>query len=227
MLPILFVTRDLQQAENYISDMATRHSIPSYAVSQIFPDSTVVSIDQIREVAVMVQRSREPAVVAIHDFHTAKKETQNAFLKTLEEASAYTQFILCMKDDAAVLPTIRSRSQLVFGESLSGSENPYGLLDEYGFLDADVTWEKWLSLTTKVKKEDAEGLFLELSAYLHQAALDTRVEPVAYRKTQRFLIDTMQTMLKNNVNFEYALDALGGALAQNSLLPLPVVAPLT
>lgn len=227
MLPILFVTRDLQQAENYISDVAMRQSIPSYAIAQIFPESTVVSIDQIREIAVMVQRSREPAVVAIHDFHTAKKETQNAFLKTLEEASAYTQFILCMKDDSAVLPTIRSRSQLVFGEALSRSENPYGLLDEYGFLDADVTREKWLSLTTHVKKDHAEGLFLELSAYLHQALLESRTQSAAYRKTQKVLIDSMQTMLKNNVNFEYALDALGGALEHNGLLPLPAVAPLT
>jgi len=41
-------------------------------------------------------------------------EAQNSFLKTLEESSAETVFILCVKNEKNLLPTIVSRSRKIF-----------------------------------------------------------------------------------------------------------------
>lgn len=217
MLPILYVTRDRQQAETYVSELVLSQKIPAYAVFHISPEKAVISIDQIRDVQSMTQRFKEPSLIAIYDFHTAKKETQNAFLKTLEEESNSAQFVMSVSDDVAVLPTIRSRSQVVYADRLDAKK---GLLAAYGFDGPDVTCETWLSLTTQVSKEDAEDVIREVSAHVRKNMQQGKIAASSYLRAQQKLMDILQTMTKNNVNYEYSLDALGTVLSEEGLLPL-------
>jgi hypothetical protein len=50
-------------------------------------------------------------------------EAQNAFLKTLEESSDHTIFILCTTNERNLLPTIISRSRKIFGHGSSSEGN--------------------------------------------------------------------------------------------------------
>ena len=43
-------------------------------------------------------------------------EAQNALLKTFEEPTLDTQFFLCVSDESIILPTLRSRMQVVDGQ---------------------------------------------------------------------------------------------------------------
>lgn len=73
-----------------------------------------VSLEQIKYLTSFSTRSvTQERVSIIKSFETASREAQNALLKTLEEALANQQFILCTKNKEYVLPTIRSRARVI------------------------------------------------------------------------------------------------------------------
>jgi len=58
------------------------------------------------------------------------REAQNALLKTLEESNDTTLFILCVKNEKNLLPTILSRSRMIFAAKGDEEEDiPEALLD--------------------------------------------------------------------------------------------------
>lgn len=75
-----------------------------------------ISIKQIRELQSHIQQS--PSVSsytlgAIHEAHNLSTGASNALLKTLEEPSKTSILFLITHDPESVLPTIRSRSQII------------------------------------------------------------------------------------------------------------------
>jgi len=71
--------------------------------------------------------------VLVADAHKMNKEAANAFLKTLEEPPPDTHIILSTDRAEALLPTIRSRSQIVRFRRLSTEEVVRQLVDGYNF----------------------------------------------------------------------------------------------
>ena len=53
-------------------------------------------------------------VAIIHDSQKLTHEAQNALLKSLEESNDYTIYILCVDNEKNLLPTIRSRSRIMY-----------------------------------------------------------------------------------------------------------------
>ena len=86
-------------------------------VSLVAPEEkTVITIDQIRELAARANlRAYEGSVKVwiLDPAHEMQEPAANAFLKTLEEPTAGTLFVLVTTAFAALLPTIRSRCQEV------------------------------------------------------------------------------------------------------------------
>lgn len=75
-----------------------------------------VPLEWVKEAAHAVQRgsvSGRTHVMIITDIDLLNKEASNAMLKTLEEPPAGTVMILCSSRPHSVLPTIRSRCQIV------------------------------------------------------------------------------------------------------------------
>ncbi|MGM0443573.1 MAG: ATP-binding protein [Fibrobacterota bacterium] len=78
--------------------------------------SSVIPVDWIREVIATVQRGPVESgrlAVVIEGIDTMKKESANALLKTLEEPPENTLIILICRSLDRVLPTIRSRCQIM------------------------------------------------------------------------------------------------------------------
>lgn len=75
-------------------------------------DKTGITIEQIRELY-QTTRTGTPLTVVVEDAHTMSSEAQNAFLKLLEEPPQNTRFILTATTKSKILPTIRSRSQMI------------------------------------------------------------------------------------------------------------------
>lgn len=75
-------------------------------------DKKTISIDQVRELYGLTKTGGN-LIVIVKDAHNMGHEAQNAFLKLLEEPPKNTHFILTTANIAALLPTIRSRSQTI------------------------------------------------------------------------------------------------------------------
>jgi DNA polymerase III delta prime subunit len=101
------------------TDSNSLHKHPYFKI--VVPDkSESMSIDQVRE----LQHYLTLKVPGVHDYHTSRVivvenahlltlDAQNALLKTLEEPPAQTVLILTAAVEQALLPTVRSRVQLV------------------------------------------------------------------------------------------------------------------
>src|SRR5581483_8971536 len=89
------------------------------------PRAQAIHVGQIRELRLSLARSIAGAkrrVVILGEAHRMNTQSQNAFLKTLEEPHADTLIILTSSNPNALLPTVRSRTQDVRFDVLSNVE---------------------------------------------------------------------------------------------------------
>jgi len=114
MVPHIFIASSKKSAQKSIDLLLRSLAISHSSVISIEKDGATLKIDDVRSIAPFIERSSTNMIaVIIYDFETAKDETQNTLLKTLEEDSERILFILVTSDEAQVLPTIRSRSKVV------------------------------------------------------------------------------------------------------------------
>ncbi len=98
--------------KKYISKwIANRLNLQPISIS-IEPDKKMIGIDQIQQLYVQT-RSSSSLCIIIEDSHLMTQESQNAFLKLLEEPTENTYFIMTTIDPAKMLGTIKSRSQSI------------------------------------------------------------------------------------------------------------------
>lgn len=98
------------------------------------PEGSFIKISQIRkisEIASLRPMIGKKRVFIIKEAESMNDEASNAFLKTLEEPSPYSHFILLTRNPAKILPTIRSRCLMI--EIYSTSKNFVKKFIEDGF----------------------------------------------------------------------------------------------
>ena len=212
MVPIILVTQDPKYVDTYVDGKVQKHVLPSSSIFRVKPEKTSIAIDQIREVASLAQNAHAPQLIVIYEFHTAKPAAQNALLKTLEEGSSHTHFVLVVNNEAEVLPTIRSRSMVSHSDDEYKPGTRY--LDKYGLLDTVSSVPQWMSVTTKLSKEQSLALVDELIGKLSESLDSSKAKVLSELLVLRSL------MHKNNINHEYALDEAGTLLHAHDLLPL-------
>lgn len=81
---------------------------------EIAPDGASIKIEQVRDVLqfISLRKLGRARVIIIDQAHLMGPQAANAILKSLEEPPAGTYFILVTASAGAMLPTIRSRTQL-------------------------------------------------------------------------------------------------------------------
>lgn len=116
MLPHILVSEDLTESKEYIETYRTEQTIAPSSVSTITPQNDKdIRIDQIRTLNQDISRtSNSKRVWVLHQFDTARIEAQNALLKTLEERQEHNIFFLTAQNISRILPTIQSRSRIVY-----------------------------------------------------------------------------------------------------------------
>lgn len=112
-------------------------------------------------------------VVLVNPAEAMNRNTANAILKTLEEPAPSTLFLMVSSDPARLLPTIRSRCQ-VMPVPLPATQQAEKILAEEGLADA----RRWLALAG-----GAPGLALDLAAAGQLAWLETLVKRLAAGKS--------------------------------------------
>ncbi|MFN3455438.1 MAG: ATP-binding protein [Pseudobdellovibrio sp.] len=93
-------------------------------VKIVSPQGAYIKIEQIRDVLDYLSLASEGhrRVIIIDQAQTLNPQASNALLKTLEEPADNVFFILITADVRLLMPTIRSRSQVVLFKSLSIEE---------------------------------------------------------------------------------------------------------
>ena len=100
--------------------------IIDYIVIQKPEDKQTIVVDQIEE---LIERLKykpygKRYVVLIEDAHLMRAEAQNKFLKSLEEPSSETIYILLSERQSALLPTVLSRVSTYHLEEENAAEDP-------------------------------------------------------------------------------------------------------
>lgn len=213
MMPQLVVLSSKDKQDKYLTDLVTSLSLTAYDVFKISPenDKTGLGIDQIRTLSeiILTQTPTQRAVV-LYSFETASLEAQNALLKILEEKTLHNVFVLFTNNIERIIPTIRSRVQVVVldekrksldKELTSRMENLFESLH-------NPTSNSYLQLSAfSIKTREDTLLFLDsfilfLKTYLKKKNAD---------KIAAIIIRAMQTkynILSLNINHQLSLDNL-------------------
>ncbi|RBP42214.1 DNA polymerase-3 subunit delta' [Garciella nitratireducens DSM 15102] len=120
----------------------------------LFPQGVSIKIDQIREIKKDI--SVKPfasnyKIYILHQAHTMGAPAQNSFLKTLEEPPEYAVIILITNSLSALLPTIRSRSQILQFQPIHRALLEKYLLEKHG-LSQNKAWEISLIANGNIKR---------------------------------------------------------------------------
>jgi DNA polymerase III delta prime subunit len=131
-----------------------------------FPLKKVNDLKELKDFT-KLQLTEETAII-IQDFDEATEETQNAFLKLLEEPQKKLSFIITAKNIDNVLPTIVSRCEVIEIQSskLEFSEDDK---EKYNnFMDSKVGNK--LSIISKInKREDGINFIKNLIFIAHES----------------------------------------------------------
>ncbi|OGK45072.1 hypothetical protein A2957_02130 [Candidatus Roizmanbacteria bacterium RIFCSPLOWO2_01_FULL_38_11] len=205
MIPLLLISSDTEAAEHYVNDLLLREGIKSYEVHRLYKTLSTVTIEQIRGLSNILARSSYRQAAIIYDFDTAKKEAQNAFLKTLEESSEHHLIILIVSHEHLVLPTIRSRCTIKKIDTFLFHK------DEH-FSLFDASQEHLIAYLTQTTKINRERVITIIDNTLHQMHTQIAHDPSQFLpNTSDFykdLITTKRFLVSNNLNPEYSLDHL-------------------
>ncbi len=219
MLPVILITSDRKYIDAFVTDQAKEHKL---AQVMSFGDEEGLSIEIIREIAIeSTKPSLSTKIFVLHNFDSLKQEGQNAFLKTLEEQSENSVFILTSKDEFAVLPTIASRCKIIRVASKQSDDDSLIValdlfnqhpLAHYLGLSQTLSKEKQIKAITQIRTY----VYLISHSALHQ---DNAQKYSAYSVLEKIM--EIEHQLKNNIYPEFALDYILIALHKASLLPLP------
>lgn len=93
-------------------------------VKFVEPDGLQIKVQQAREILdfLSLRKLGRARVVIINDAHTLNPQSANVLLKTLEEPPADTHFFLITHLEKSILPTIRSRAQVIRFSTLAKSD---------------------------------------------------------------------------------------------------------
>ncbi len=232
MMPILLVSDNQRQIHTYITDFVKKHAIIPSSIFHYKKNTTVISIEQVREIqSYLVRATSMKYLFIIHDFETARKETQNAFLKTLEEKGENAYFIVIVSSIGSLLPTVISRCTIkklkIKNVPQSGSQTtPYAGISFSGkklkitqklkvaLSEEDTLFTQSLSQLfvryTVTDREKAVRLCDMFLTTLHETMKKPQKSNIfliyVLPKILKEILKTRNFMLKNNVNVQIAID---------------------
>jgi DNA polymerase III subunit delta' len=195
----------------------------SESLLQVAPDGAAIKIEQARDILqfISLRKLGRARVVIIEQAHLLNPQSGNALLKSLEEPPAGTYFILITSLASSVLPTIRSRSQLVRFKPLSSSEMKHLLSSEI-----ESAEDEWVIEAAHGSVEVAKRLlenredFIEIKSaienYLEAMSRQFPVEEISRlrelmkeKSTQGYLFGLIQGAVRDAIRVQGGLKPSG------------------
>jgi DNA polymerase III subunit delta' len=175
----------------------------SESLMVVEPSGAQIKIEQARDILqfITLQKLGRSRIVLIDQAHLLGPQAANALLKSLEEPPAGTYFLLVTSMAASVLPTIRSRSQLVRFKPLADAEMR-AILGK----DAD----EWVLKSAHGSVEAAKRLLDERSDF---EALEDATAAYINAAVQRFPgeeITVLRELLKERTSHGFVASVIQG-----------------
>ena len=177
----------------------------SESLMMVEPDGAGIKIEQARDLLqfLQLQKLGRSRVVIIDQAHLLNPQAGNALLKALEEPPAGTFIILVTPLAASVLPTIRSRSQLVRFRQLSGAELRSVLGPEA---------DEWVIEGARGSVEDAERLMSSQEDYQELEAAAAGFLEAATERFPGEEVGKLRELLKDRSAHGYAMAYIQGVV---------------
>lgn len=184
-----------------------------------YPDKKNISINTVRQLILKRINSRphlsKIICVTIHNAETLSIGAQNSLLKTLEEPPSYVKIILSADKADNLLPTIRSRSQLLTLRNKQ-NESAENLLEKIIHLDLVKRFQlakEIAEMDKKQKRKDAkntlkfiDNLVLDLRAFVKLHADQPKAIEIVLKDIRKALDG--RTKISYNVNKQLVLENL-------------------
>ena len=193
------------------------HATQSENLTLIEPENGVIKIDQVRPVrqGLSLESWHGARVVMIDQAETLNPQAANALLKSIEEPPPQTYFFLLTSRASALLPTIRSRCQLVRLATLADSAPTAAAWTEHEeLLKQSTSWWRDVALGRKPsddswrevvrEREDALLCVRLWSTILHQARRQAAHLPLSFVGIEK----VTDSLAVNTQALEFAWGAL-------------------
>ncbi len=202
MLPHLIISTSKRQIDKAVGSLLKHNSIPPSSVMTLTKEGASLKIDSVRSIVPFTTRSfSDNRAVILYDFETARQETQNALLKTLEEDSDRILFIIVSANLSSVLSTILSRVKCIQLAPPAKKRDP---IDLPSYIDT------LFSKTDKITRDKATSCIDELIAHsrnvMKQGAVDNKSQAAAHASFIKECINSRSLMLSNNLNPQMVID---------------------
>jgi len=198
MIPQIIISNNEKLILERISEFKKKLEIPDNRVFEYREDGTVFKIEALREIINFVNATEnQDKIIVLYNFDLAKIETQNTFLKTLEDKNSHNLYIIVSKSVGGILETIMSRCKIIRLENKKPRKSPDDSLN----IDKD----QYFNLLQKYEGIDKEKamrvceLFLRIlqSKLKEDSSLSLRIKEVMRSK---------RLLEKNNVNAQMTID---------------------
>ncbi len=210
-MPYIVTCSDDSVWNEHVAMFARENTIHPSHIHIFKPEKDVFTIDMAREVSLLVSTPTAPLLVALYHFESARSETQNALLKTLEESGDRAQIMLYVTESGSLLPTVLSRCVEIFLGPHESSFDTH-LVQKYGLMPHEASYVDFLQASRLVAKDEVEAL---LEVYSRSCVKEPSG---AFARIVRLIQTSIWQYKVTHVNHEYLLDYIAGALEQHALL---------
>jgi len=207
MMPTIFVGTDSKKQQDFTDKFIADNRILPYYIFRIEPEKEEISIEQARQIKKeIIVRAAHKRLFIINKFDNASYEAQNALLKTFEENTANNLFMLLAINIERIIPTIRSRSKIIFLEKNRGikmRDNIVKLLDSL-LVDKSYVFFGMKPFQTNTKDE----VLLIVDEIIFYFKEKLKENNLACVKIIKKAISLKELLQNNNLNPQLTLDNL-------------------
>lgn len=205
---MLLITKNAEQIKEAKKYILNKLSVDVGDLFEIEPDTEskkeTIAIKQVRQMIhwIMLTPQKKHKIVFINKADQMTEEAANAMLKTLEEPPKYSIIVL-FSPHVQVLPTIKSRSRLIFLEQNIDQDINH---DEYikTFLQSSF-FRQSKSIEEIIKQGKTSQFLRSLEDWIRVKMLETN--DIKYTTLAENILTTRKN-LKANVNARLALENL-------------------
>lgn len=187
----------------------------------------VLKVEQIRQIAAtayILPSEANRKVYILRQADSMNFNAQNAFLKLLEEPPKSAAFVLAVANPGALLPTVRSRCELLRENAAEAAESEDGLRQAEAYLKTVARSDRaeLLRWCAEHENSDAQTLQAFLSAakslLVRQLAGENVISALTAEKAMRQLrcIEQCETYRRANVNAKHIFGLLSVSMTPDA-----------
>lgn len=198
MIPQIIISNNEKLVLDKISEFKKHLNIPGNRIFEYREDGTVFKIETMREIVHFVNSTEnQDKIIVLYNFDLAKIETQNTFLKTLEEKNAHNLFVIVSRSAGGILETILSRCKTIRIEN----KKPRKSADD----DLDLSKDQYFKLLQKYEGIDKEKALRVCDLFL-RILKNSLKEDISLASKIKEVMRSKRLLEKNNVNAQMTID---------------------